>query len=168
MDKQWILSVAKKVGDPYAGLYWEPDMENGGRGLVRIMDEHLRMSFDWFREKSNENIVNQGFSFYYARQVFDDAYGYVSEDPNNSSSEERFLQIGKVFGIQSEPLLVVVNTKYIGGVYRIVSAFATSNPYYLHGYARSKHHKQLAESAYRRRVAAGWTDEVIRSTILKR
>jgi hypothetical protein len=35
-QKQFILSVARRVKDPYADLYYELDSENGGKGLVRL------------------------------------------------------------------------------------------------------------------------------------
>ena len=124
MNRRLILSAAQEAGDPYAELYYEPDMENGGKGEVSFLDAFMRLSFEWDREKSNETLRDKGFSFYFARCVFRDEYLFFAEDKNNPNpSEDRFLAVGKPFDLQGVALLVVVNIKFEGNKYRIISAY---------------------------------------------
>ena len=65
MNKELIMKLGEQENDPYRHLYFEKDMENGGRGEVCLYD-----LFMWDRKKSNKNIKKHGFSFYLALHIF--------------------------------------------------------------------------------------------------
>ena len=64
MNKALIMHLGEAENDSFRHLYFEKDMENGGKGEV-FLDHY----FKWDREKSNENIDRYGFSFYLALNI---------------------------------------------------------------------------------------------------
>ena len=65
MNKALIKHLGDAENDSFRHLYFEKDMENGGRGEVFLF--HY---FKWDRERSNENIDKYGFSFYLALNIY--------------------------------------------------------------------------------------------------
>ena len=154
LNKQLILSVAHADGDPYESLYFEPDMEAGGKGLVHFKDPYLDITFEWEREKSNEVLKEREFSFYYARQVFRDRDMIPLPDPNNPNpNEHRRLAVGKAYGTGGEPLLVVVHIQWVSKqTVKIITAYPTDNPHLTEDYEASVWYHRRADSAYDKNV----------------
>jgi uncharacterized DUF497 family protein len=102
-QKQLILSVARVVDAPYANLYFEPDMENGGVGIVTYKN------CVWDKGKSNLNLQENGFSFYLARTAFlDKCFTMVGLGFN--SGGEYFA--GSLMGSSKMPILVIVDVVF--------------------------------------------------------
>lgn len=151
LNRQAIMSVARLEQDPYVNLYFQPDTEDGGTGLVHFKDPYLDVFFQWDRAKSNEVLRDRDFSFYYARQVFRDRNAFPVPDPNNPNpKEDRYLEIGKAYGTYGEPLLIVVSMELYVDTIKIITAYPTSNPYYIRNYEQSIKNHQRADSAYQR------------------
>lgn len=76
--------------------------------------------FDWDENKNEINKKKHGISFEEAREVFNDDYAILFDDPEHSSEEERFLIIGttKAKGV------CIVSHCYRGSdeIVRIISA----------------------------------------------
>jgi len=66
MNKQLIMQLGAQFNDPFRHLYFEPDMENGGRGKVFHPD-----GFRWSRAKSNRMVQKLGFSYFLALHIWD-------------------------------------------------------------------------------------------------
>jgi uncharacterized DUF497 family protein len=119
MNKQYILSAAKRFKDLYSDLYYEIDMENGGFGNV------VCETFEWDRAKSNLNVKEKGYSFYLARTIFFDEArtGYGEDEVVNG--ERRVKIVGRPFGLPGNDLLVVVKVALDReGIYRrIISSW---------------------------------------------
>ena len=117
MDKEWILSLARMVGDP-EDLFFEKDLRLPRDELVHY--NH----FTWYRNKSNESVESNRFSFYYAAQVDYDGSNVSTIDRNNpNENEDRRLLIGYPYGDYSEGLLVVLHFSLReSGILHIVSA----------------------------------------------
>ena len=64
MNKELILQLGEQENDPFMHLYFEKDMENGGKGEVCLG------RFKWDREDSNKNLDVNGFSFYLALHIW--------------------------------------------------------------------------------------------------
>jgi uncharacterized DUF497 family protein len=117
-QKQFILSVARTVDPHYEDLYYELDMENGGRGLVRCEN------YEWDRAKSNANVREKDFSFYLARSIFLDSALTTLGKRRVVAGEERVKVAGHPFGIEDSSLLVVVEVALEGGSFhRIISSW---------------------------------------------
>jgi len=148
-----IFSMAELLDAKYADLYDQLDMENGGKGTVIVSDSDTGLTFEWDRAKSNECVTYQGFSFYYARQVFRDAGRYFEKNSKQDNpNENRKLVIGKAFGDKGEDLLIVVHVVRERGRYRIISAFPTDDPDYISSYE---------ESIFSQAVAQRWQDSMV-------
>lgn len=122
-QKQWILSVARTADPSYEDLYYELDMGDGGRGLVQCE------GYEWFREKSNANVREKGFSFYLARTVFEDPAFITVEEGYVIAGEKRVKIAGCPFGIEGSPLLVVVEVALDEeiGFHHIISSWENSS-----------------------------------------
>ena len=125
MSKQLILSMAKQYQDPHADLYYELDMENGGKGEVSFLDSETGLTFQWDRDKSNANIDKHEFSFYLAATVFKDEF-WLSADKLGGKGSYRI--IGKPFGDEKAPLVLVVESVVSREVVRIISAWFNESP----------------------------------------
>ena len=81
------------------------------------MDE---IRFEWDPNKASLNETKHGVSFDEARTIFFDPNALVIDDPDHSSSEERFLILGLSRALR---LLVVAHCyRTAEGVVRIISA----------------------------------------------
>ena len=76
------------------------------------------MEFEWDTNKADSNAKKHGVSFAEAMTVFGDPFELTIQDPDNSSSELRYVSIGLSL---AGHLLVVVYTEREGRT-RIVSA----------------------------------------------
>jgi uncharacterized DUF497 family protein len=78
------------------------------------------LRFEWDSRKATENETKHGVSFEEARTVFFDERARLTDDPDHSQDEERFI----LLGLSSTLRLLVVCHCYRGerGVIRIISA----------------------------------------------
>ena len=78
------------------------------------------MKFEWDENKAAINLRKHKIGFALAATVFDDPYALIALDTKHSSSAEKREWI---IGMSEDGVLVVVFTKrYLGQVYRIISA----------------------------------------------
>ncbi len=77
----------------------------------------MAMFFEWDEEKAKINIKKHTVSFEEAKSVFGDPLSITVEDPHHSTTEQRFIDIGKSI---SGKLLVVVYTER-GSKIRMIS-----------------------------------------------
>ena len=80
------------------------------------------MEFEWDQDKAESNLKKHGVSFEEASTVFGDPLSITIPDPDHSSEESRYVQLGQSF---SGKLLVVVHTDR-KEVVRIISARTAS------------------------------------------
>jgi uncharacterized DUF497 family protein len=141
--------MAHRLQDPYADLYYELDLENGGVGDVRCE------IYEWDRAKSNANVREKGFSFYLARTIFYDRAFTAYGDDEVVNGERRVKLVGHPFGRLDVGLLVVVNVALDGeGIYRrIISAWENESLVVEEAY--NKHRRWVVKSnvALRRDLA---------------
>ena len=143
MNKQKILSMANLAGDPYASLYFEPDLEGKGGGLILLNDEQLIMKLRWYAKKSNENLTEHGFSFYYTRQVFSDYFSYFIADKNDPNLKgDHYRVVGKPFA-DEDALLIVTHYVYIDGIFQITKAYPANEDEYRLDYENFASHKRI-------------------------
>ena len=111
------------TGDPFEPLFYVEDKTNGGFGDVQNVPD-----FIWNIEHSNACVRDskRGFSFYYARHIFDGYY--YDMDKDTSSSEIRHRYIGRPFMVPDRDILMVVTTEPGGGKTRIVTAVLSNKP----------------------------------------
>ncbi|MBM3790695.1 MAG: BrnT family toxin, partial [Acidobacteria bacterium] len=76
------------------------------------------MIFEWDPEKSSANFRKHGVSFDEATTVFGDPLSVTILDPDHSSTEDRFIDLG----ISHQARLIVVSYTERGRRIRIVSA----------------------------------------------
>jgi uncharacterized DUF497 family protein len=78
------------------------------------------MKFTWDQRKANENIKKHKISFEEAVTVFYDPLAKITDDPDHSIDEERFLMIGHS---NNANLLMVIHVyKEEKDIIRIISA----------------------------------------------
>jgi uncharacterized DUF497 family protein len=78
------------------------------------------MKFTWDQRKANENIKKHKISFEEAVTVFYDPLAKITDDPDHSINEERFLMIGHS---NNANLLMVIHVyKEEKDIIRIISA----------------------------------------------
>ena len=76
--------------------------------------------FEWDPRKAAANLRKHGISFAEAETAFYDDYATITEDPDHSVDEERFLLLGMSAGLR---VLVVVHcVREAGSVIRLISA----------------------------------------------
>lgn len=79
--------------------------------------------FEWDKNKNDKNIAKHGIAFDEAESVFDDENGILIDDPDHSSTEERFILIG--FSSKARMLIVChcyrITTNFVE-IVRIISA----------------------------------------------
>jgi hypothetical protein len=78
----------------------------------------MKPTFAWDEEKAEQNLRKHHISFEEAETVFDDPLSITISDPDHSSHEERFIDIGLS---DKKRLLVVVYTERENKV-RLISA----------------------------------------------
>ena len=76
--------------------------------------------FEWDPRKAAANLHKHGISFDEAETAFSDDYAAVSEDPDHSEAEDRFLLLGMSGAFRV--LLVVHAIREAGSVIRLISA----------------------------------------------
>ncbi len=78
----------------------------------------MQYNFEWDETKAKLNIVKHGISFNEAKTTFNDENSITIDDPDHSTEEERFINIGRS---ENSNILVVVFTER-GDKLRIISA----------------------------------------------
>ena len=81
------------------------------------------LTFEWHREKAIENLRKHNVSFEEAKTVFDDPFSITIADPEHSTGEDRYIDIGLSAKGQ---ILVVVYTER-GWNIRIISCRKATN-----------------------------------------
>ena len=132
-----IFSMAKVsgTGDPFESLFYVKDTENKGIGIVECQN------FTWDREKSNLCVSDKGFSFYYARLVYNDEYALEGYDFKHSThDEDRYYIVGTPFQLENQKLLMVVESdkKPIRNKVHIISVFVLEDLKLLKDYENNK------------------------------
>jgi len=74
--------------------------------------------FEWDTEKARENEQKHRISFLEASEVFDDDHSSTVQDPEHSTSEDRYL----IFGISKQGKHLVVAYTERGDRIRLISA----------------------------------------------
>ena len=77
----------------------------------------MAMQFEWDEEKAEVNLQKHKIGFEEAKTVFGDPFSITVDDPDHSTDEQRYIDIGKS---SSGKLLVVVYTER-GNKTRIIS-----------------------------------------------
>lgn len=54
----------------------------------------MALTFEWDEKKSTENIRKHGVSFEEAKTVFNDPFAMTIPDPDHSSEEDRYIDMG--------------------------------------------------------------------------
>jgi uncharacterized DUF497 family protein len=78
----------------------------------------MGLRFEWDKLKADSNLKKHGVSFQEATSVFADILSITIPDPDHSSSEARFLDLG----LSHRNRLLVVSYTERGEVIRIISA----------------------------------------------
>jgi uncharacterized DUF497 family protein len=76
------------------------------------------MEFEWDSKKATENIQKHGVAFREAATVFGDPLAITFDDPDHSTSEDRYI----TFGLSLQKRLIVVSHAERGNRTRIISA----------------------------------------------
>jgi hypothetical protein len=83
----------------------------------------VALTFEWHREKAIENLRKHNVSFEEAKTVFDDPFSVTIADPEHSTDEDRYIDIGLSAKGQ---MLVVIYTER-GSNIRIISCRKATN-----------------------------------------
>jgi uncharacterized DUF497 family protein len=78
----------------------------------------LSLIFEWNENKANENLKKHGVSFDEAKTVFNDPFSVTIYDPDHSSDEDRYIDIG----LSSKGRLIVVSYLEKDDKIRIISS----------------------------------------------
>jgi len=79
----------------------------------------MSIEFEWDEAKANINLKRHpGVSFDEAKTIFDDEFSLTIDDPDHSTEEERYVDIGRSI----KGRLLVVSYIERNGKYRIISA----------------------------------------------
>jgi uncharacterized DUF497 family protein len=76
------------------------------------------VEFDWDDKKARTNVAKHGVTFHEAASVFGDPLALTFQDPDHSTSEDRFLTFGQSI---SGRLLAVIHSARWASI-RIISA----------------------------------------------
>ena len=74
--------------------------------------------FEWDEKKAEDNLRKHGVSFAEAKTVFNDPFSVTIYDPDHSSDEQRYIDIG----LSSKGRLIVVSYSERGETIRIISS----------------------------------------------
>ena len=74
--------------------------------------------FEWGEKKAEDNLRKHGVSFAEAKTVFNDPFSVTIYDPDHSSDEQRYIDIG----LSSKGRLIVVSYSERGETIRIISS----------------------------------------------
>jgi len=84
----------------------------------------MTLSFEWDEEKSKGNLRKHGVPFNEAKTVFNDPFAMTISDPDHSSQEDRYIDLG----MSSQGRILMVWYTERGGSIRIIgSRKATRN-----------------------------------------
>jgi len=78
----------------------------------------LPFIFEWDEKKAEDNLRKHGVSFAEAKTVFNDPFSVTIYDPDHSSDEQRYIDIG----LSSKGRLIVVSYSERGETIRIISS----------------------------------------------
>jgi len=78
----------------------------------------LSLIFEWDEEKADENLRKHGVSFDEAKTVFNDPFSVTIYDPDHSTDEQRYVDIG----LSLKGRLVVVSYCERGDAIRLISS----------------------------------------------
>ena len=116
MGNVLIVSMAQVSDseDPFSPWYYIKDSSDvdANGDVTRIP------GFIWSQVKSNANLIEHKFSFYYARRIFDDGkYVYDEPDDGHSVGEDRRWAVGRAH-LQPNKVLLVCETEPPDGTHR--------------------------------------------------
>jgi uncharacterized DUF497 family protein len=78
----------------------------------------LSLTFEWDEKKADDNLRKHGVSFDEAKTVFNDPFSVTIHDPDQSSGEQRYIDIG----LSSKGRLIVVSYTERGEKIRIINS----------------------------------------------
>lgn len=78
----------------------------------------MSLTFEWNEKKADDNLRKHGVSFDEAKTVFNDPFSVTIYDPDHSSDEQRYIDIG----LSSKGRLIVVSYSERGKRIRIISS----------------------------------------------
>ncbi len=81
------------------------------------MVDPLSLTFEWDEKKADDNLRKHGVSFDEAKTVFNDPSSVTIDDPDHSSNEQRYIDIG----LSSKGRLIVVSYNERGETIRIIN-----------------------------------------------
>jgi uncharacterized DUF497 family protein len=85
---------------------------------LRSKEGRLSLIFEWNEKKADDNLRKHRVSFDEAKTVFNDPFSVTIYDPDHSSDEERYVDIG----LSSKGRLIVVSYSERGERIRIISS----------------------------------------------
>jgi uncharacterized DUF497 family protein len=83
----------------------------------------MALTFEWHRKKAVENLRKHNVSFEEAKTVFDDPFSVTIADPEHSTGEDRYIDIG--LSAKGQMLIVVYTER--GSNIRIISYRKATN-----------------------------------------
>jgi len=78
----------------------------------------LSLTFEWDEKKADDNLRKHGVSFDEAKTAFNDPFSVTIHDPDYSSGEQRYIDIG----LSSKGRLIVVSYTERGEKIRIINS----------------------------------------------
>ncbi len=78
----------------------------------------MSLTFEWDEKKADDNLRKHGVSFDEAKTAFNDPFSVTIYDPDHSSDEQRYIDIG----LSSKGRLIVVSYSERGERIRIISS----------------------------------------------
>jgi len=78
----------------------------------------MKSNFEWDEKKADDNLRKHGVSFDEAKTVFNDPFSVTIHDPDHSSDEQRYIDIG----LSSKGRLIVVSYTERGEKIRIINS----------------------------------------------
>ena len=78
----------------------------------------MSLTFEWDEKKADENLRKHGVSFDEAKTVFNDPFSVTIYDPDHSSDEQRYVDIG----LSLKGRLIVVSYSERGERIRLISS----------------------------------------------
>jgi uncharacterized DUF497 family protein len=85
---------------------------------LRAKGGRLSLTFEWDGKKADENLRKHGVSFEEAKTVFNDPFSVTICDPDHSSDEQRYVDIG----LSLKGRLIVVSYCERGETIRLISS----------------------------------------------
>ena len=78
----------------------------------------MSLTFEWDEKKADDNLRKHGVTFDEAKTVFNDPFSVTIYDPDHSSDEQRYIDIG----LSSKGRLIVVSYIERGEKIRIINS----------------------------------------------